>query len=97
VRMNQTLRVRPAEPKDGKFEEIGATKDVSQDGVYFVTERDVYRKGMRLVVTVPYHSPTSRQNYEYVGQVARVDELGNSQRGVAVRFLSSAAKKSLRF
>jgi PilZ domain len=95
--MNQTLRVRPADLKDGTFEEIGATKDVSQDGMYFVTERKVYREGMRLVVTVPYHSPTSRQNYEYVGQVRRVDELGNGQRGVAVRFLSSAAKKSLRF
>jgi hypothetical protein len=95
--MRQALRVRPADRKDGTFEEIGATKDVSQHGMYFVTESKVYREGMRLIVTVPYHSPTSRQNYEYIGQVARVDELGNSQRGVAVRFLSSAAKKSSRF
>jgi PilZ domain len=92
--MKQTLRVRPSNPKDAPFEEIGTTKDVSQDGVYFVTERDVYSEGMRLYVTVPFHSPFSQQNYEYLGQVLRVDELGTNQRGIAVRFLSSADKKS---
>lgn len=94
VRMSQGLRIRPSDPKDGRFEELGTTKNVSQHGVYFVTQRDVYYKGMRVIVTVPYHSPGSQQNYEYVGQVARVDDLGNSQRGIAVRFVASSAKKS---
>jgi hypothetical protein len=43
---------------------------------------------------VPYHSPFSPQNYEYHGQVARIDDLGNSQRGIAVRFLASPKKPS---
>lgn len=94
VRMKQTLRVRPSNPKDTPFEEIGATKDVSQDGVYFVTQRDAYCEGMRLHVTVPYHAPFSQQNYEYLGQVVRVDDLGTNKRGIAIRFLSSANKKS---
>lgn len=66
---------------------------MSQDGLYFVSERADYYDGMRLFVTVPFHSPNSQQNYEYLGQVARIDELGNRQRGIAIRFLSSAKSK----
>jgi PilZ domain len=93
VRMKQSLRVRPTDPKDGVFEEIGSTTNVSQDGAYFVTKRTSYREGMRVFVTLPYHAPLSPQNYEYLGQVARVDDLGNDQRGIAIRFLSSANKR----
>jgi len=95
--MRQPLRVRPADPQDGRFEELGTTTNVSQDGVYFVTEREVYREGMGLFVAVPYDSFASRQNYEYFGQVARVEELGNGQRGIAIKFRPSAAKKAARF
>jgi PilZ domain len=94
VRMKQTLRVRPCSSKDGSFEEIGFTKNMSQDGLYFVTERTEYYEGMRLFFTVPYHSPYSQQNYEYLGEIARIDELGNRQRGIAVKFLSSAKSKT---
>ena len=96
VGMKQALRVRPLDPKDGPFEELGTTKNVSQGGVYFVTQREVYYEGMRLSVTVPY-SATGTQNYELHGKVTRVEELGNSQRGVAIRFVSSGALKSSKF
>jgi hypothetical protein len=92
VRMKQGMRVRPTSPKDGQFEEIGTTTNVSQDGVFFITKKDVYREGMRLYVTVPYHSPFSPQNYEYLGQVARVEELAEGKKGIAVKFLSSGKK-----
>lgn len=92
--MKQGLRIRASNPKDPQFEEIATTRDVSQDGLYFVTQRDGYVEGMRLFVTVPYHSPNSPQNYDYLGQVARVDALENNQKGVAIRFLSSAEKTS---
>jgi len=94
VRMEQPLRVRPADPKDGRFEELGTTKDVSQDGVYFVTEREVYYEGMLLFVMVPYASNARQRNYEYSGQVARIENLGNRQRGIAIRFRPTAAKRS---
>jgi hypothetical protein len=94
VRMTQTLRVRPTNPKDGSFEEIGSTKNMSQDGLYFVTDRPVYYEGMRLLLTVPYQTSSSQQNYEYLGQIARIDELDKGQRGIAVRFLSSAKSKT---
>jgi hypothetical protein len=97
VRMKQGMRVRPSNPKDGPFEEIGATTNISQDGVYFVTKRTNYREGMHLIVTVPYHSAYSQQNYEYLGRVARVDSLENDQRGVAVRFLPSNKKQPSEF
>lgn len=96
VGMKQALRVRPLDRKDGSFEELGTTKNVSQGGVYFVTQREVYYEGMSLSVMVPY-SANGTQNYEYHGKVTRVEELGNSQRGVAVRFMSSAAMKSSKF
>jgi hypothetical protein len=96
VGMKQALRVRPLNPKDGSFEELGTTKNVSQGGVYFVTQRKVYYEGMLLSVMVPY-SAAGTQNYEYRGRVTRVEELGNSQRGVAIRFVSSAAMKSSKF
>jgi hypothetical protein len=96
VGMKQALRVRPLDAKDVSFEELGTTKNVSQGGVYFVTQREVYYEGMRVSVTVPY-SVTGTQNYEYNGKVTRVDELGNSQRGVAIRFVSSAAMRSSKF
>lgn len=92
--MKQGLRVRPTDPKDGTFEEISTTANMSQGGIYFVTKRNDYREGMRLFVTVPYHSPHSQQNYEYLGQIARVDVLENGQKGVAVTFLPSSRKKS---
>ena len=92
--MKQTLRVRLSSSKDGPFEEIGKTKDVSQDGVYFVTQREVYHEGMNVSVTVPFDSPYTHQNYECLGRIVRVDDLGNSQRGVAIRFVPSAARKS---
>jgi PilZ domain len=94
--MKQPLRVRPLDRKDGPFEELGTTKNISQGGVYFVTQREVYREGMRLSVMMPY-SANGTQNYEYHGKVTRVDELGKGQKGVAIRFVPSAAKKSSSF
>ncbi len=95
MRMGQALRVRPSDPKDVPFEEIGTTKNVSRDGVYFATQRENYYLGMRLFVTLPYHSPINPLNHDYLGQVARVDDLGNGQHGVAVRLLSSADRNAI--
>lgn len=97
VRMAQAMRVCPSDPKDAPFEELGTTKNVSRDGIYFVTQRKSYYEGMRVFVTMPYHSPVNPLNYEYLGQVSRVDELGNGQTGVAVSLLSSSDKKPQKF
>jgi c-di-GMP-binding flagellar brake protein YcgR len=93
VRMKQTLRVRPSDPKDGAFEELGTTANISQGGLYFVTQRSVYYEGMLLLVAVPYDESRST-NYEHHGKVTRIDDLGNGQRGVAIRFVTMSAKKT---
>lgn len=93
VRMKQPLRVRPADPKDGRLgEELGTSKDVSQNGVYFVTQRQGYYQGMRLFVMLPYDSSARQQNYEYFGEVIRIEDLGDNQRGVAIKFRPAPAK-----
>jgi len=88
IRIGQPLRIRPSDPKDRYFEDSNTTKNVSKDGIYFVTRVQDYREGMRLFVIVPHHSPKEAQDHEYLGQVARVETLPDGQRGVAVQFLS---------
>lgn len=36
------LRVRPADAKDGTFEEVRATRNASRDGLYFITPTKRY-------------------------------------------------------
>lgn len=90
VRMSQPIRVRPADPKSASFEEIGTTTNVSRDGIYFISEREEYVENMRLFVTMPYHTRVHPLNFEYVGQVARIDSLPQGKRGIAVRLLAAA-------
>ena len=51
--------------------------------------RGHYQEGMRLLATLPYHSPRDRSDCDYLGQVVRVELLDDGQRGAAVQFLSS--------
>jgi hypothetical protein len=94
VRMKQALRVRPSDPKDGSFEELGTTANFSQGGLYFVTQRSGYYEGMLLLVAVPYNATVLSGNYEYHGKVTRIDDLGNGQSGIAIRFVTMSAKKN---
>lgn len=89
VKMARSVRVRPSELQVEHFDEVRVTVSASPNGVYFTTWRDNYYKGMRVFVTFPF-SPTADARYcEYVGEVACVDTLANSRRGIAVRFLMS--------
>jgi len=89
VTIGLPVLLRPAVPRGEFFEEIGTTKNVSREGFYFLTSREYYNDGMRLFVTLPYHSPPDLRDREYVGQVVRVELLDDGQRGVAVQLLSS--------
>jgi hypothetical protein len=88
IRIGQPLKIRPSDPKDPHFDDTGTTKNVSREGIYFVSAINSYRAGMRLFVAVPHHSPREPLDHEYLGQVARVDALGEGQWGIAVQFLS---------
>ena len=88
MRIGQPLVVRPTDPQDRQFEETNTTRNVSREGIYFISRVDSYYEGMRLFVTVPHHSPRAPQDREYLGQVARVERLPDGQWGIAVQFLS---------
>jgi hypothetical protein len=88
IRIGQPMRVRVPGPKDTQFEEVNVTKNVAREGIYFVSPLATYHEGMRIYVTVPYHTPRNNQDREYLGQVVRVERLGDQQNGVAVQFLT---------
>ena len=77
------------------FEEIATTRNVSRDGFYFVTQSEHYEEGMRLSVTLPYHSPRDPIDRNYLAQVVRVELLDNAQRGVAIQLLSSVKAETI--
>lgn len=89
IRIGQPIRIRPSDPKDKYFEDNNTTKNVSRDGIYFVSAISGYYEGMRLFVVVPHHTPRSPQDREYLGQVVRVDALPDVRWGVAVQLLSN--------
>jgi hypothetical protein len=87
-RINQPVRLIPSLARGEFLEEIGTTSNVSREGFYFPTWREHYQEGMRLLVTLPYHSPRNRCDHDYLAQVVRVELLRDGQCGVAVQFLS---------
>lgn len=94
IRIGQSLKVRPSDPRDQHFEEVNVTKNVSRDGIYFISKIESYYEGMRLFVTVPYHVPSDPLDQEYLGQVARVERLEDRQWGIAVQMLTSLSKQA---
>jgi hypothetical protein len=87
VRLRQPIKVRPASPKDGDFEDIRETENASKRGIYFLTEVTGYFVGMRVYVALPYSSSANPKSREYFGQIIRVERTTTEKRGVAVQFL----------
>jgi hypothetical protein len=90
ISISQPVRLTPSLPRGEFFEEIATTSNVSREGFYFVTKHGHYEDGMRLYVTLPYHSPGDHRNREYLAQVSRIQLLDNGLRGVGVQLLSQA-------
>jgi hypothetical protein len=78
------VRVRPSEPRDEHFEDLPTSVNASREGIYFVSRKNNYYKGMRVFVTFPFSSPHDPMNCEYVAEVVRVEELPKGKIGVAV-------------
>ena len=94
IRIGQPLRVAPSDPHDIPFEETATTRNVSREGIYFLSKKATFHEGMRLFVTLPYHSPSDPHDLEYIGQVTRIENLPDGSYGIAVQLLSSIAAKS---
>ncbi len=93
IRIGQPLKIRASDPKDADIEEVNVTRNVSREGIYFVSAIRTYTEGMRLYVTVPHHNPPDPKDREYLGQVVRVDRMAEQQCGVAIQFLAEVKPK----
>ena len=84
VKMAKPVRVRPSDPLEDHFEDTPTSVNASKEGIYFISRRKGYYKGMRVFVTFPFTSPHDPMNLEYVAEVVRIEELPNGKSGVAV-------------
>ena len=88
VKMSRSVRVRPSDFQTAHFDEIRVTVSASPAGLYFVTWRDSYYKGMRVFLTFPYSATMDSRFSEYVGEVVSIESLGTSRYGIGVRFVT---------
>jgi hypothetical protein len=84
AKIAKPMRVRPSEPRDEHFEDLPVSVNASKDGIYFLSRRSNYYKGMRVFVTFPFTSNHDPMNCEYVAEVVRVEPLQNGKFGVAL-------------
>jgi len=84
AKISKQLRVRPSDPRDDHFEDLPVSANASKHGIYFVSRRSNYYKGMRVFVTFPFTSAHDPMNCEYLAEVVRVESLPKNRFGVAV-------------
>ena len=84
AKISKQVRVRPSEPRNDHFEDLPISANASKHGIYFVSKRADYYKGMRVFVTFPYTSAHDPMNCEYLAEVVRVETLPKNRLGVAV-------------
>jgi PilZ domain-containing protein len=84
AKISRQVRVRPSDPRDDHFEDLSVSANASKHGIYFVSRRSNYYKGMRVFVTFPFTSAHDPMNCEYLAEVVRVESLPKSRFGVAV-------------
>lgn len=86
LKLPQVVRVRPSDAHL-EFDEILPTMNTTRDSVYFASKNPSYSQGMRVFITFPYSDAPGSLNRESLGQVLRVDDLGQGRRGIAVQIL----------
>jgi PilZ domain len=84
AKISRQVRVRPSDPRDDHFEDLPVSANASKHGIYFVSRRSNYYKGMRVFVTFPFTSAHDPMNCEYLAEVVRVESLPKNRFGVAV-------------
>lgn len=86
LKLPQVVRVRPSDAHL-QFDEILPTMNTTRDSVYFASKNGSYTKGMRVFITFPYSDAPGSLNRESLGEVLRVDDLGQGRRGIAIQIL----------
>jgi hypothetical protein len=84
TREARPVYIRPADLSGADFEEVRTMTDFSRIGFYFVTaSRESYRTGMMLYAIPAFGC----FNFEYLGEVVRVEPLPQGEFGIAVRLI----------
>jgi len=78
------VRVRRINTTDGGPDEISTTLDVSRSGILFVSPQGSFAVGMEVAVTFPYSKSPVAIQAEQTGRVARISELPDGKRAVAI-------------
>jgi hypothetical protein len=84
--ISEPVLVCPCDPESP--EEVCTTLNVSRNGLYFTTTSGHYFPGMNVIVT-PNFRPDDLTQKEYIGDVVRLERLGDGRWGVAIRILMS--------
>ena len=69
------------------FQDAPISVNVSRGGLYFTTRRESYHEGMQLLLTFPFAGRDDPRNSDYLGRVARVEQLANGRFGIGVQLL----------
>jgi CheY-like chemotaxis protein len=80
------VRVRQLDVTNGGPDEISMTLDVSRGGILFTSAQGAFELGMEVAVTFPYSRSLAAIQAEQMGMVARVSDLGDGRRAVAIAF-----------
>ncbi|MFZ0978526.1 MAG: response regulator [Candidatus Acidiferrales bacterium] len=80
------VRVRQLDVTNGGPDEISMTLDVSRGGILFTSAQGAFELGMEVAVTFPYSRSLVALQAEQMGMVARVSDLGDGRRAVAIAF-----------
>ena len=84
TRTSRPVYVQPADAGDPHFEEVRNMTDVSRIGFYFTTNcGGNYRQCMKLYVIPAF----GYFNFEYLGEVVRIEKLTTGDYGIGVRLL----------
>src|SRR5260370_36433400 len=78
ARISLPIRVRSADFADDHVDEVRATVNVSRGGVYFSSQRSSYRRGMRVLLTIPCKA-FAGAGPEEPREVVRVEHLHNAR------------------
>jgi hypothetical protein len=82
--LSEPVLIRPCDPLYP--EEVCTTANISRSGVYFVTSANHYCVGMNVIVTLNF-GPDDPVHREQIGDVVRITELQEGNRGIAIRIL----------
>jgi PilZ domain len=93
ARISLPIRVRSADFADDHVDEVRATVNVSRGGVYLSSQRSSYRRGMRVLLTIPCKD-FAGAGPEEPGEVVRVEHLKDGRAGVAIRLVKSTESRA---